>query len=63
MELRKNKILELHAQWLWTNGYIKQSIECLKQSKFNNARPKIGRFKQYVTTTNGVGATNRVPRS
>jgi hypothetical protein len=63
MELRKNKILELHAQWLWTNGYIKQSIECLEQSKFENARPKIGRFKQYVTTTNGVGATNRVPRS
>ena len=63
MELRKNKILELHSQWLWNNGYIKESIECLGQSKFNNARPKIGRFKQYVTTTNGMGTAYRIPRS
>ena len=63
MELRKNKILELHAQWLWTNGYIKQSVECLEQSKFNNARPKIGMIKQYVTTTNRMGTTHRIPRS
>ena len=59
----RNKILELHSKWLWTNGYVEQSIECLEQSKFEDVRLKKGRFKQYATATNRVGATNRVPRS
>jgi len=28
----KNKILSLHAAWLFENGYYDESIDCLKQA-------------------------------
>ena len=28
----KNKILSLHAAWLFKNGYYDESIDCLKQA-------------------------------
>ena len=28
----KNKILSLHAVWLFQNGYYDESIDCLKQA-------------------------------
>ncbi len=29
----KNKILEIHAQWLHDNGYYKEFKDCLHQAK------------------------------
>ena len=28
----KNKILSLHAAWLFENGYYDESVDCLKQA-------------------------------
>ena len=28
----KNKILSLHAEWLFENGYYDESVDCLKQA-------------------------------
>jgi hypothetical protein len=34
----KNKILSLHAAWLFENGYYDKSIDCLKQASTYNPR-------------------------
>ena len=33
MEKRRNKILEIHAGWLWNQGMFEKSMECLEQAK------------------------------
>ena len=34
----KNKILSLHAAWLFENGYYDESIDCLKQASTYSPR-------------------------
>ena len=34
----KNKILLIHAAWLFENGYYDKSIDCLKQASTYNPR-------------------------
>ena len=60
MEKRRNKILEIHAGWLWNQDMFEKSMECLEQAK--EVRSENKGYK-YVNTTNGVGTTERVSRS
>jgi len=55
-----NKILSLHAAWLFDNGYYDECTDCLEQidnderykkGKTNLIRNKQGRFITYDTTT------------
>jgi hypothetical protein len=57
--MKKNKILELHAEWLWSNGYKKESIDCTAQSK-NDKREIVGGFKTkcYYLKQNGYNQKN-----
>ena len=44
MILKCNKILEIHAKWLFANDYVDKSINCMKQSK-NDVRYKKGKTR------------------
>ena len=40
--MKANKILKLHADWLYDNGYYKQAKDCRHQS-VNDKRDKLGK--------------------
>ncbi len=44
MILKCNKILEIHAKWLFANGYVDEWNDCIKQSK-NDVRYKQGKTR------------------
>ena len=61
-----NKILHIHAGWLWTQGYYTIAMECFDQAKPENdkrdkkgkkhkVRNKKGQFIKYEN--NNIGAT------
>ena len=40
----RNKILIIHAEWLWNNNYIKEPADCIQQSfRQNDFRDKKGK--------------------
>ena len=40
----RNKILIIHAEWLWNNNYIKEHADCIQQSfRENDFRDKQGK--------------------
>ena len=64
MILKCNKILEIHAKWLFANDYVDKSINCMKQSK-NDVRYKKGKTRlvrnkkgQFIKICSGINYIN-----
>ena len=73
----RNKILIIHAKWLWDNNYIKEHNDCIhqsfrendfrdKQGKKYKVRNSKGQFIKYENNnirTTGNGKDNNVVKS
>ena len=57
-EQLKNKILSLHAAWLFNNGYYKECVECLNQAtQHKDLRQVYGYLKRFEKDLRPYNAT------